>query len=122
MTDVGTGTLALQATTGTGGFTLANSTPDIITWQCPSDGGLHRVLVSGTKSITSGETGGAVTFTGTAVDGSALSVTAFAGGASTGTAVSLQGFIIKAGTTVKVHQQSALSGGASQLWAEIWGS
>ena len=122
MTDVGIGALSLQATTGSGGYTLIAGTGDVITWQAPTDGGLHRVLIISTKSVTSGETGGAITLTGTSVDGVAISVTAYAGGASTGTAVNTTTMLVKAGATVKVHQNSALSAGAAQLWAEIWAS
>ena len=121
-TNVGIGTLSLQATTGVDGYTLINGTGDVITYQPPSDGGLHRVTIHATLSVTSGETGGAVIATGTAPDGSALSVTLFAGGASNGASRIQSSMQVKGGTTVAVHQSSALTAGAAVMWAEIWGS
>ncbi len=124
--------LALLATTTATGYTLANGTGTILSWTAPSDGNLHRVTLFAVKSVTTGETGGQITFGSLSgagnghlnPDNAANWATVFPGGQSAG-GRSLNGvpeLIIGAGNTVYLYQSSALSGGATTLWAEIWGS
>jgi len=113
----------LQAATPVTGYTLVNGTGNIITWTTPNDGQQHRFSVPAFMDCTSTETGGGIVVTFTLPDSTAVTLTLFAGGKSSG--VVSPNFITgiaKAGTAVTVTQSSALTGGASVIWAEIWGS
>lgn len=122
--------LQLQATTATNnptGYALVNGTGNIISWTAPNDGLQHRVLIFAGLHVTSGETGGQISVTYTMPDGTvATTAQIIAGGQGTGTyATSPTGpclLMIEGGTAVAVKQNTALSGGAAVLWAEIWGS
>jgi len=116
--------LELQAATPVAGFALQNGTPTILSWTAPSDGQLHRVLVFGSLDMTSSGTGGAVSVSSTAPDGSSASLIMFSANANN--TLHYPNFpypiVVGAGTTVSVVQASALTAGAGVLWAEIWGS
>ena len=118
--------MSLQATTGAGGYTLANATGTVVSWTAPNDGELHRVFLTGECVITSAETGGAVDLSYTPPSGSAQTVTLLAGGAAAGVSTLNSGagvtVIVGANTTVAINQTSALTAGAATLYAEIWGS
>jgi len=111
------------AATPVAGFALQNGTPTILTWAVPNDGLLHRVLVISTMDVTSTETGGGVVVNVTLPDGTTGQPTLYSSGKSAGMVnanyVACQ---VKAGSTVTVAQASALTGGASTVWAEIWGA
>lgn len=119
--------LALLATTnatGTSGFAKTNGTPTIISWTAPNDGNMHRVIVNAVQHVTSAETGGAVTVTWTAPDGTTgTSQSLYSGGAGTGSvkAAGVANALIGPNTTVAVAQTSALTAGATTVWAEIYG-
>lgn len=118
------GLLATTQLANPGGFALQNATPPILAWTAPSDGNLHRVTVIGTLDVTSGETGGAIHVALTAPDGTVtnspvVSNGGLAAGAYALTTVTL---LCKAGTSVTVQQQSALTAGAALAWFELWGS
>jgi hypothetical protein len=119
----GAASLQLMATTGIAGFALQNATPTILTWTVPNDGLLHRLLLIPVLGVTSSQTGGAVTYAYTASNNLTQTHTLFAGGLSgTPLPANLVPVLVYPGTTVTVAQSSAQSGGASILWAEIWGS
>ena len=117
--------LALQASTGTSGYTLVNGTGNIITWTTPNDGGLHRIAVFASIHVSSTETGGVIALTYTLPDGTASGTHTLLGGAqSAGDGVPSANYMvpIEANTTVTVKQSTALTGGTAIAWAEIWGS
>jgi hypothetical protein len=116
------GSPGLVASTGIAGFNLQNATPGILTWNVPNDGALHRFMLTAIQHVTVAETGGAVTFSFTAPDGTAVNgVSAFAGGGGTGISAATTDRLVQAGTTVTLVQASALTAGAAILWAQIWG-
>lgn len=110
-----------QADTGPAGVAMINGTVTILSWTAPNDGQGHRVSVVGDKHVTSNETGGAVTMGWTAPDGMAGTSTLFAGGQAAGLFGSSLDRVVQAGSTVTVQQSSALTVGASVLFAQIWG-
>lgn len=118
--------LTLLAATSLSGYALVNGTGTIISWTAPSDGALHRFIVFSNKVVTSTETGGQIQVAFTDAASVSVTTTPFGGGQGTGFQVSgntaLGGCFVPAGTTVTVKQSSALTAGASTLWAEIWGS
>lgn len=118
-------TLAKQVSTPAAGYALVNSTGTIISWTAPNDGQNHRVTLFASLSVTSTETGGQIVCSYTAPDGTSTSHTVYSAGQAA-TDVIVQGspfsIIIRAGSTFSLIQNTALSVGASVLFAEIWGS
>ena len=113
------GVLARVATTLAAGFALQNATPNILTWTAPNDGQTHAVIVNAFKIVTVAETGGNVTIAYTC-GGQAKTVTVAPGGAAIGTyPENWAGFVCDPGTTVTLAQQTALTAGASVLFAEL---
>lgn len=115
----------LVASTGPAGFALQNATPTILTWNVPNDGNLHRFTFYGTRNVTVAETGGSVALNYTPEGGGAQSLIVAAGGAGVGNgalANSGVGFTVAPGTTVTLTQTAALTAGACQVYAELWGS
>jgi len=118
---VGAG-LKLQASTGLAGFALQNATPNILAWNVPNDGALHRILVMTTVHCTSAETGGQINATGNLPDGAAFNSQIVAGGLTLGSITrGIQYFTLQPGTVFTLLQQSALTAGTAMLWAELWG-
>jgi hypothetical protein len=114
--------LALQATTGTAGYTLVNGTGPILTWTVPADGNIHRVQLFLNLIVTSAETAGAIGLSGLmSPNGVSHSPGLFAGGAAAGLSQLTNSYFVESGTTVTLQQSSALTGGAAVLWAELWG-
>lgn len=119
--------VATTATNNPTGFPLQNATPTIISWTAPNDGQQHRAIVYLAQSVSSPETGGQVNVSTTLPDGT-LSNIAGALGAGHGTGAFIGGssggyqLIVGAGKTVNITQATALTAGASVVWAEIWGS
>lgn len=117
--------LARKAATPAAGFALQNGTPTILSWAVPSDGQQHPVTVFASIGVTSPQTGGGVICNATAPDGTSNGFTIFGGGlgagfrANTATVASL---IVGAGSAVTLQQQSAQTGGAALVWAELWGA
>ena len=113
----------LKATTGVGGYALINGTGTVFTWVAPNDGLMHRILLTSVKHVSVNETGGAVTASMSLPDGTASTPTIFGGGSTTG---GVQGNYtarqMQAGTTFTLSQSSALTGGTSVMWAELWAS
>lgn len=112
----------LLASTGIAGFTLVNGTPNVITWTAPNDGNMHRVLAILVKHVTSNETGGQVAVNGQTPDGIGLTPSPFAGGQASGTYQASSVLLVPPGASVTVKQNSALTVGATSLWAELWGA
>jgi hypothetical protein len=112
--------LAKVADTGAAGYTLVNGTGTILSWTAPADGQQHMVQFSAVQHVTSAETGGAVTSSGLAPDGSAYATTVFAGGSGAGLSRALQSMQVEAGQTVTLLQSSALTAGAAVVWAQMW--
>lgn len=121
---VALGAMGLQANVALAGFALINGTQDVVTWTAPNDGALHRFLVIGTIDVTSAETGGQIIVSWTLPDNTASGsgIQLFAGGRATGAGQSSVNGQVRAGTTVAVHQQTALTVGAATLWADIYGA
>jgi hypothetical protein len=119
----GTRLPVLQATTGINGIALVNGTPNILTWTAPNDGQMHRVQLIAQVNVTSLETGGQVTLQFTDLTSTLQSRQMIAGGQAAGFSplTSENAFLVKPGTTVFLTQ-TALTGGAATIWAELWGS
>lgn len=115
-------TLQRQATTALAGAALVNGTETITEWTAPDDGQAHRVMVMATIDVTQATTGGLITVTYTAPDGTAGTHTLFpAGQTAEVTGGNLINPVIAPGSTVTVAQASAMTAGAAVVWAEIWG-
>ena len=115
--------LTLKASTLAAGYTLVNGTGDILTWTAPDDGNLHRAMILNMLKVTGAETGGQVQAHWTDPGGGAQAAQFFA--PNTGAGLVRQGNLtvfLQAGTTLTLSQDSALTAGASVLWAELWGS
>jgi len=116
------GGMGLVATTGAAGYTMINGTGAILSWTAPADGNPHRVMVVGEMWVTVLEVGGLVQAQFELPDGSnaangALFQTALAAGFH-GPTNTL--FMIQSGSTFTVQQASALTAGASKVYAELW--
>lgn len=114
--------LQLQAATPLAGFPLQNGTPTILSWTAPADGRNHHIHVVVEVSVSSAETGGAITVNCTFPDGTANQPQTHAGSSAAGSVgASAIDRVIQSGSTVTITQ-AALSLGAAIAWAEIWGS
>jgi hypothetical protein len=122
------GTPGLLASTGASGYTMVNGTGAIITWTAPNDGAMHGVTVAGVLVISSTETGGELAAEGTDPSGAAFTRQVMAASqAASSQPIGLNQavpslWLIKANTTFTLQQFTALTGGASVLYAELWGS
>lgn len=117
------GGMVLQAATALAGYTVVNSTGNIITWTAPNDGAMHVAVVPNLLRITSNQTGGQIQLHTNAPDGTANVIQFFAGGGTAG--LSRQGnlvTLVQPGTAVTLSQDTAMSAGAAVLWAQIWGA
>jgi hypothetical protein len=114
--------LTLLATTGASGTALVNGTPTILTWTPPNDGALHRVVAAGGLVVTSTETGGQINLNFTDPAGNVRAKTLVAAAQGAGYQSFAFAFVtVEANTTVTITQ-TALTGGAAVLYAELWGS
>lgn len=117
------GGMTKVADTGRNGFTLQNATPNIFQWTAPNDGQNHRFSLLGEKNVSSAETGGQINCSFTLPDGTPVTITALGGTLGAGQAmVNYRQEIIAPGTTITLLQSTALTAGASVLWAELWAS
>lgn len=112
------------ASTGTAGYVKVNGTGNVLTWTAPNDGAMHQFEVICSETVTSNETGGAVSLNLTAPGGGVQTGAGniFAAAKTVGTYHQLDGATVQAGSTVALVQSSALSAGASTVWATIWAS
>jgi hypothetical protein len=115
--------LFLVASIPLAGYTLtAGANANVLTWNVPNDGQIHRFIAYGSKDVTVAETGGAITVSYTLPDGLATSGNNIvAGNRGVGGAQGNIGAQVRFGTSVVVAQ-GALTGGASVGWVDIWGS
>jgi hypothetical protein len=116
--------MTLLAATPVAGYTLVDSTGTIISWTAPNDGLLHRVMLFLVMHVTSTETGGNIQFSADFPDGQNSTVSPIVAGKGAGVQYPAfpYFFLVQAGTTVVLSQSTALTAGASVLWAELWGS
>jgi hypothetical protein len=115
--------LQLVATTGIAGFALQNATPVIATWTAPNDGNMHRVMALGELIVGSAETGGQISLTITDPGNTVRQRTVWNSGLGAGfQPIAITNYTIAPGSTVTLAQTAALTAGAAQLWAEVWGS
>lgn len=119
--------LLLQAATPVAGFALVNATPNILTWNVPNDGQLHRFMVIGELVVTVLQAGGAVQVAFNSPDGvartaSLLGGTLAAGITSINSPTGQLARTVQPGSQVIVQENTAQTAGAATLWAEIWGS
>lgn len=114
----------LLATTGAAGVAKVNGTPNMLSYTFPNDGQAHRLSLYATQLVTSAETGGAVVLSyvdpsGNNVANSSVFNAGAGAGGSNGTVKNVP---VQAGSTATLKQSSALTLGATTVWAEIWGS
>jgi hypothetical protein len=112
----------LVATTGIGGFALVDGTPQILSWTAPNDGQLHRAMVYFDMTVGSAQTGGAVSVSGFAPDGTEYFWQVAPGGSGAGYVYYDSALIrtVKPGTVLALGQSTAQTAGAAKIWAEIW--
>lgn len=117
-----TGVMVKVADTGTTGIALTNGTGVLsgMSWTAPSDGNLHLVSCAAFQYVTSAETGGACKLEATTTQGPTMLVVIFAGGAGTGIGTVNTQILVEPGQSVSLQQTSALTVGASTLYAQIW--
>ena len=114
-----------QAATPLSGYTLVNGTGNILTWNVPNDGQLHRFTVFASEDVTVATTGGTIAVSFTMPDGTGGAWGVLPGSqASLGFNFSQTSYLVlcQPGTVVTVLQSTALTAGAAKAWAEIWGS
>jgi hypothetical protein len=117
--------LIKRASTGVPGYTLADSTNTILTWTAPNDGQMHRAELWAIKYVTVVEVGGGVSYSNTMPNGDTNFYDFDAGNNPVGVVTEyLQPWnvLLAPGGTIFIAQQSALTSGASIIWAEIWGA
>ena len=118
------GMLTLQATTGSAGYSLVNSSGGTIcSWVTPNDGNFHRVFApANAYTQPGGATGGTVQLQFTDLGGNVVNVQMLAASLSAGeTASTFKAALVQPNTTVAVKQTTNLSGGTVTVWAELWG-
>jgi hypothetical protein len=129
---LGPGGYAVRATTGAAGVAKTNSTQDILIWTAPNDGNLHPVSIHMAENVTSPETGGNLLLwvkdtTGTIqIEDNLLAASQSAGwfpiGTGAGTPSTVFGAVLLPGWSVTIYQSTALSGGATTVYAVITGA
>lgn len=114
------GTVYEPFTSAIAGYTLVNGTGQIAQITTPNDGAAHTVQVATNIIVTVAETGGLIQTTFTAPDGTAETQQNHAAGLGTGLARVSMSLLCAPNTTVTLSQASALTAGASKLWASMW--
>lgn len=114
--------LQLVATIGLTPFAKQNGTPILLSYTFPNDGQMHRFMVIASEHVTVAETGGGVGLNLNVPDGTAQNAgtALFAGAKTIGAYHATDAGLVQAGSTLQVDQSSALTAGASVVWAEIW--
>jgi hypothetical protein len=117
-----------QATTPAAGFAKINGTATILSWQTPNDGLLHAFTVAISEVVATTEVGGAVALT-YVLNGTTNTTTLFGGAAIAAataqypaTTVRFPAILCDPNTTVTLAQSTALTVGASTVYAQINGS
>jgi hypothetical protein len=114
--------LSKVADTGNAGTALINGTATILSWTAPNDGNLHVAVLVVTLEVTSGETGGQVIFQITQLPGGHTpNFAPFPGGSGAGGyTFAASSFAVPAGQVAALKQNTALTGGAAVVYAQIW--
>lgn len=114
------------ASTGSSGFAKQNGTPVIATWTAPNDGVLHYADVSYLVNVATAETGGQVQVQlQNTTPATVATKTIDAGGNGTGYALPTAyaaKFSVPPGYTFRLIQSTALTVGASTVYASIVGA
>ena len=112
--------------TGLPGFTLINGSINIFSWTPPNDGNMHRVAIFSSLTVTSAETGGKIAVNFNDPSNTAQSRQLYGPGLGIGYNNPSSGspllVPVYPGVPVVLVQATALTVGAAQLWAEMWGS
>jgi hypothetical protein len=115
--------LSLLAATPPTGFAKLNSTPNIISYTFVADGQPHRVALFASENCTGTETGGSVQLQYTDPGGNVVNTGVFTAGSAVGTSIGTAKLTpVQPGSTVTLRQNTALTAGATTVWAELWGS
>lgn len=112
----------MQAATPVAGYALVNGTGTIISWAVPNDGNLHSAMIISSMNVTVNEVGGQLAVSFTVPDGTAFLSSFLAAAQTTGVKTTSFFGSVKAGTTVALTQNTALTSGTSVAWAQIWGA
>lgn len=112
--------LQVRAKTATAGFPLINGTPTILSYTTPNDGQKHSILVASSKSVSVLEVGGVITVS-FFINGVQGFSNIFPGGNGVGDTPENNpvAIMVDPNTVVSVFQGSALTAGASILYASI---
>jgi hypothetical protein len=113
----------LQATTGSSGFTLLDSTPTLLTWSVPNDGQVHRVIVLGELVVTTTQAGGEVQLVFNDPAGNSRTESMWAGGLGVG-ANKVNGncaFMVGPDQTITLEQTSDQTSGSAIAYVDLWG-
>lgn len=115
--------MSLLGTTPPGGFAKQNATPTIFSWNVPNDGQPHRVALYATQYCATAETGGGIQLTYTGPGGNVINTGVLTAGATVGGSIGTAKLTpVLAGSVVSLSQSSALTAGATTVYAELWGS
>ena len=117
----GTTPIMRVASTGVAGYTKVNGTGTILSWTAPNDGVTHLCQLVAQEVVTSGETGGAISYT----CGASASANIFTGGKSAGTFLAPDSavptdLLVQPGQAVTVTQSNALTAGACKVFIDLW--
>lgn len=112
--------LFIAASTPAAGYTVINGTGPIpgLTWTAPTDGQQHRVLLIASLSVATTEVGGQMRMAVTLPNGSTFNQNFLNSQVAGNYSVSFTAQV-QAGSTVTVSQNTALTGGAAVLWADL---
>jgi hypothetical protein len=113
----------VQATLGPAGYAKQNAASVVIlSWTAPADGNLHPIRLHYRKTVATLEAGGAVTF-GPASAANPQAVDAGTQAAADYPAApNATPALAKSGETWNLTQTTAMTSGASTVWAEIVGA
>jgi len=101
------------------GFPLQNATPTLFSWQVPNDESLRVVVSYTNKIVSSAETGGTIVLQFNDMNGTLRNAIIDPGGRGTGFFQDSEVVYPQPGSVVSLKQTSALTLGASSLWAEL---
>jgi len=100
---------------------MINGTQTICSWTTPGDGNGHQFVIGYIGHVSSNLTGGQVQVVFTDAAGNAATGTLQAANQASGDVGNSLIRVAAANTTVSVQQNTAATGGAATMWAQIWG-
>lgn len=115
--------LGLVGSTGAAGYTLVNGTGLIpgLSYQAPSDGQPHYVIMAGEIVVSVAETGGGIQANFTPPTGGPTTLQMAGGGLAVGArAFSNTVLMVAPGSLTTIAQSAALTAGAAVLFAGLW--